>query len=164
MTSTMSLQQQQRLTNHEVIVYCIVFLIICGTKQYYYVDIIVVFESTQHWITETRIPVCEQSQMPEKISMTWYFWLWHDIVCWQRDVMSVHLEGGHVVFQYSFHGRPSVRLQSRHRYNRNKWVTVVASRMKLEGMSHVASWFTLDMWACAYHYVHITCHYNPAYL
>jgi len=76
--------------------------------------------------------------MPEKISMTWYFWLWHDIVCWQRDVMSVHLEGGHVVFQYSFHGRPSVRLQSRHRYNRNKWVTVVASRMKLEGMSHVA--------------------------
>ena len=80
--------------------------------------------------------------------------------------MSVHLEGGHVVFQYSFHGRPSVRLQSRHRYNRNKWVTVVASRMKLEGMSHVAlgQHVMVHSRACAYHYVHITCHYNPAYL
>ena len=47
--------------------------------------------------------------------------------------MAVHLEGGHVVFQYSFRGRSAVRLQTRHTYNKNSWVTVVVSRLKLEG-------------------------------
>ncbi|KAK2168856.1 hypothetical protein NP493_1214g00017 [Ridgeia piscesae] len=82
---------------------------------------------------------------PERLSITFRFkTFWEEALLFltvnevTRDVMSVHLEGGHVVFQYSFHGRPSVRLQSRHRYNRNKWVTVVASRMKLEGMLKVS--------------------------
>ena len=62
--------------------------------------------------------------------------------------MAVHLEGGHVVFQYSFRGRSPVRLRTRHTYNKNSWVTVVVSRLKLEGRSHIPRCLYVDTLVC----------------